>query len=89
MSRRKASTKATAYAKALTQQVGETRARYIGRQVLGCDILEQKAPDANRLWHRVSKLDLMSADEATKLINALLDEAGRKGRRRNNRRSTR
>lgn len=95
MSRRRGRSKATGaqkeYARALAGQIGESEASRISRDVLqdpatgkGLDAFES-VPDPARPWHQPQRLDSLHSDQVSKLINALLDKAGRAGRRRNNR----
>lgn len=82
------------YAKKLIEQVGTDRARAIGEATLedphtgfGIDIF---APVESRYdWEKLTRLDRLSAHQASLLIDALLDAAGRKGRRKNNRQALR
>jgi hypothetical protein len=79
------STKAIAYARVLRDQVGERRATEISRATLaGLDAFE-KAQDPIYTFHKKERLYGLTSEQGTLLINALLDEAGRKGRRKNNR----
>jgi hypothetical protein len=82
------------YIKKLIEQVGQERAQAIGKRVLedpvggfGIDILE---PITGRYdWERLTRLDRLDSHQASLLIDALLDVAGRKGRRKNNRKALR
>jgi hypothetical protein len=79
------SSKAVAYARALRDQVGERRASEISRKALaGTDAFET-IQDPIYTFHKKERLYWLTSDQGTLLINALLDEAGRKGRRKNNR----
>lgn len=79
------------YLKKLIEQVGRERAQTIGIMTLqdpisgkGIDIFEPV--DSRYNWERQTRLDRLDSVQASKLIDALLDAAGRKGRRKNNRR---
>lgn len=82
------------YIKKLIEQVGRERAETIGRNTLtdpitghGINIFD---PITSRYdWERLTRLDRLDSHQASLLIDALLDAAGRKGRRKNNRRSLR
>lgn len=85
------STKQIAYAKTLRDRIGDAKAREVSRKVLE-DVLTGKPidafeerPDPLRPYHKKERLYSLTSDQGTKLINALLDVAGRTGRRRNNR----
>lgn len=88
---RKLSGKQRSYALSLADRLGRAEASRISRRVLidpvrfrPLDAFEEQR-DIRRPWHKPLLLDSLSPSEATKLIDALLDEAGRSGRRRNNR----
>jgi hypothetical protein len=85
------STKQIAYAKRLRDVLGAAKAREISLKTLEdvttgrrLDAFEE-VPDGLRPWTRKERMYRLTSDEGSKLINALLEEAGRKGRRRNNR----
>jgi hypothetical protein len=79
------SDKAIAYARTLRAQVGERRATEISRDVLaGTDAFEE-IRDPVYTFHKKERLYWLTSGQGSALINALLDEAGRTGRRRNNR----
>lgn len=82
------------YIKQLIEEVGTDRAAAIGITTLtdpisgkGIDIFE---PVEGRYeWERLTRLDRLDSRQASDLINALLDSAGRRGRRKNNRKALR
>jgi hypothetical protein len=76
------------YLKTLINQVGEDAAREAGRRVLHIDIFEPVGVHPEAPWRKEQRKDHISGFDATKLINELQDIAGRKGRRKNNRRRT-
>jgi hypothetical protein len=88
VSRRKLSGPQRVYLNSLIEQVGEARAREEGQRLLGKDIFREIAPVPSRPWSREQVKDHLSGWDATRLINVLQDIAGRKGRRKNNRRRT-
>jgi hypothetical protein len=85
VSRRRMSTKAIAYAKLLRNQVGEAKASEISRRTLAGKDAFEEVQDPIYTFHKKERLYGLSSEQGTLLINALLDAAGRKGRRKNNR----
>lgn len=89
MSGRKLSGAQRVYLNSLIEEVGRDAAREAGRRVLGgADIFRQTAPVPSQPWNREEAKDRLSGFDASRLINELLDIAGRSGRRKNNRRRT-
>lgn len=89
--RKRPSGKAIAYALKLRDQVGQAEASRISKATLEDPVSGRRInafdtiPDPQRSWHKPLVLSSLDGDDVSKLINALLDKAGRKGRRRNNR----
>lgn len=82
------------YIKQLIEQVGRERAEAIGRSTLedpvtghGINIFDPV--ECRYDWQRETRLDRLNSYQASVLIDALLDAAGRDGRRKNNRRNQR
>lgn len=79
------------YALTLRDQVGQPEASRISKATLEDPVSGRpidafaEVPDFQRPWHKPLVLTSLDGDDVSKLINALLDKAGRKGRRRNNR----
>lgn len=82
------------YIKKLIEQVGKERAETIGRSTLedpitGKGINIFQPVDSRYEWQRETRLDRLNGYQASLLIDALLDAAGRGGRRKNNRKALR
>lgn len=82
------------FIKSLIEELGRERSMVIGLAALedprtgkGINIFD---PVAGRYdWQRETRLDHLNSYQASILIDALLDAAGRGGRRKNNRRNQR
>lgn len=85
MPRRRMTQKAIAYARVLRDQVGAAKASEISRRVLAGQDAFEEFQDPIYTFHRRERLYRLTSDQGSLLINALLDEAGRHGRRKNNR----
>lgn len=86
----RANAKQIGYARALIAKVGEGKAREIGRRTLHDGLghpidVFRPVVRAGAPWRKETVLDTLTRDECSRLIDALLDEAGRSGRRKNNR----
>lgn len=86
---RRASRKQINYIRVLASKLEPIEAERISRAALpdvrgrGINVFERVG--GGQHWQKEEILDTLGSDDASKLLNALLDKVGRGGRRKNNR----